>query len=217
MKKSLLALIYSLAFFVGGYSQKLPDQNNFYSLTNKGTHEILNTNFHYASSRGRLNGAGELAIPQRWKFIKINTDGFLYFIQKQNTDSTLDIEFNSCSIGGTLILYSTKAADNEKFYMIPTGEPDTFYISSLSSGLVIDWKKKACRKGSIVTKLLVLTQQGFNGSDSQKWILETFALVRVSTNHFYFNEFRFVRTRTEAGEGLVDFHLRILSSCAFVK
>lgn len=176
MKKKLVLLFYcalNFCFLTKAHGQALPDQNNFYTIINKATHEyllgekqnlFLNTRL---ISQAQPGGAGTPTIIQHWRFIKVNTNGVLYYIQIKNSDSVLDIPRENRIIGTPIILHSLNNQENEQFYLIATGDHDTFYISSLSSGYLLDGTRVTAENG----KLNIITQTGFNGSDSQKWIL----------------------------------------------
>ena len=179
MKKHLLLLVvFALTgAFSKSFCQPLPDENKFYSIVNKATNQILVLQKEFLpgiypelSSKIQPPQSGTRIILQTWKFVRIGSSGFLYFIQMKGSDNTIDIPEATHNIGSHIILHKLNDADNQKFFMVSTGEPNTFYISSFSSGLVLDGTLSP--QGTAHVNFI--KQMGLNGSDNQKWLIEAF-------------------------------------------
>lgn len=169
-KKNLLMC---LSFLIGMYAaqcQVVPDQNKYYKIVNKGTGRVLfieqpELSFLYPTliAEVRLDAVGKDDNKPGWKFNKLSTSAPVFNIQFKNSSKNIDLPHGNKDIGIEFIIHDETAGDNQKFILISTCEPNTFYISSKESGLLMEVNEK--------NTSFRVTQEGFTGADTQKWIL----------------------------------------------
>ena len=176
MKRSfiLLSALFAInCFSQNCFSQALPDENRFYVLVNKGTQSVLGLGGRedFPTGFGPFLSGDPNTISKRqpFKFIKLNSHDLIYFIQKQNSDSTIDIPSRSY-LAHRIIIHKLNNQENQQFILVPTGDGISFYIASVASGFLIDETTEQQKVGTHF--LNIVKDKGFTGKNEQKWILQ---------------------------------------------
>lgn len=184
-----LAAIVCLAFPTISVAQELPDANKHYVIANRATSQVLA--YRTDAERRDIKEAGPFLITEArqsttspgvgrelWRFTRVTTEEGLFLIQILNSELNIDanqtggdvalrIGYKVNEIGANLRLHQMSGAPSQKFYLIPTGVPDTYYLSSLTNGLVLDGNDGKGENG----KPNLVELKGLTGKSSQKWKL----------------------------------------------
>lgn len=164
-------------------AQDFPDQNKHYALINKATGHVFGVDnilkhgsYSLISATLRMASAGYKENEVNWKFSRISRKENLYTISMRNSELTLDAiitnnSFYDAIYPPNLIVHKPHGKINQRFYLISTGEKNTFYIVCAPNSYAIASSAKDRKlEGNTPTRNIVI-QEIITGSDLQKWLL----------------------------------------------